>query len=133
MNELDKTTRDLLEKAPLEEPSKNFTASVMNQIMAEESPALVYKPLLSKRLMMGLAAAFIGMIAVNFLFADPAATTSAATTTVMEYLGLAGEYITGIFSGNSISPPIVWGAMGVLAIATLDMFLSRNKVTSHVA
>ena len=64
---LDDFLQKRLQEIPLESPSKDFTANLMNALSSEEtSKSISYVPLISKKVWLGIAAVFIGILCIPF-------------------------------------------------------------------
>lgn len=108
---LEQITNEWVEDAGLEQPSANFVRNVMDVIDAKATSKVVYRPLISVKAWMWVAALLIGSIALIYFLPE-------GQNRLFEGLDTASlPTINRPFSGVEISKNMVY------AIAFLALFL----------
>ncbi len=123
-NELnDKHTKKLLQKSA-EKPSKGFSASVMERIAAAKE-GIVYQPVFSKKTWFLIAAMFVGLLVVSFVFSSPSAEITGKAAEIKANAKAIIGTVNGFF--GSLSPTVVISVavLGLLFFA--DFFLKKKR------
>ncbi|MEL6812266.1 MAG: hypothetical protein AAFP76_13130 [Bacteroidota bacterium] len=115
-------TRKWVEEVGVEQPSPNFVNNVMKQIEMNTSMAKQYKPLVSKRTWLVVAAIVMAGIALVYIF--PSSEPAYLQAMLQEEI----PRIKSPFVGMEVSKTLVYG-IGCLALFLIQIpFLKRQFV-----
>lgn len=123
MKESDKNIENLIDKMmaedTLESPSIDFTSKIMTQVLvAEESKAINYKPLISKRSWMLISLSIIALVVYTSLFSGT------------EYsLGIDKSYtekFSALFSGIHFSKSIMYAFLVIPFMIMIQIGVLKN-------
>lgn len=109
---LDSFAKRHIQEIRLESPSKGFTGSVMNAITAAETGSVTYKPLISKKTWLFVAA---GIAAIFFIPFQKPENGGLLEKTGMDFSFFEKLSLSGVFDGVSL-PSVTFYAFLLFAI-----------------
>ncbi len=121
-------TDKLLKDSSLESPSINFTSQIMSQVEAiAQSDVTTYKPLISKRVWIGVAVAIVGVLIYSFF--GSASESEWLKSVDLSVLG--NNKITNALSEFSFSKTILYAAamfalMFAIQVTVLKGYFDRR-------
>jgi hypothetical protein len=106
--QIDAFLKKQLQDLPLESPSQNFTANIMDVIQQEESAASIqYKPLISKKIWFLVAAAITAIFFIPFQKTEG----SLLEKVSFDFSFLDQVKVSELFSGLSVSTTVFYGLL----------------------
>lgn len=117
--EIDNLIRKVIEKAPLESPSFDFTAQIIAQLEhAQQSEATVYKPLISKTAWLFIFGAVAAMLFYTFKDTAPQVTSSFR---VIDFSFLGSNKVLNTFSRLTFSNTVLYALLSLSVLLLIQV------------
>ncbi len=129
-NHIEKITDKLFKEMPLEIPSMDFTTNVMSQVETiAESDITTYKPLISKRVWMGIAVAIVGVLVYSFY-------GSAGESEFFKSLNLSivsDNKLVSVLSNLSFSKSIIYAATMFVIMFMIQVMVLKGYFNKRLS
>jgi hypothetical protein len=123
-DEFDDMMRELMQEAGLERAPGNFTQAVMGQIAAEQAiPKRTWKPIITRRGWVSIAAGVMVATVSAFLFLSPSKKPIPGKETVDQALSQAA----GLFENIQVPAILGLSLVAIMLLFALDQGLSRRQ------
>ncbi len=124
--QIDAFLKKQIQEIPLESPSKDFTQNLMGILTQEESKAIQYEPLISKRVWAGISALVTVFIA--FLLFNPFQKQegSLLEKVPIDFSFLDQISFSGLFDGLSVSNVTLYGLLLFSMMISIQVFYLKG-------
>lgn len=127
--QIDAFLKKQLQEIPLESPSKNFTSNIMDVLQEKESSiATLYKPLISKKVWIFVAAAIVAVFFIPFQKTED----SLLNKVSLDFSFLEKINLSGIFDGISISSTSAYVAFFFTIMIFIQVVFLKNHFNKRI-
>lgn len=129
--QLDAFLKKQLQEIPLESPSQNFTANIMDVIQQEESAVVIkYKPLISKKIWFVVAAA---VVAIFFFIPFQKKEGGLLEKVSLDFSFMDQINFSGAFSGLSVSTIAFYGLLFFAVMIFIQVVYLKGYFAKRIA
>ena len=121
----DDLTKKIVVSADLEQPSEDFTQTLMSKIEALPQRSLsIYKPVISKPMLYLLGLGFVGLILFLVLSSE---TTSLGWVDPIDFSFLSSFSLSGLFDGVEVSKTVLYSVVAFGAMLWIQVGLLKRR------
>lgn len=128
--DLEKLVDKIMEEAPLDAPSSDFTDSVMLKIQKAESPSLVFKPLIPKWVIT-IALGLLVFFGYYLIVQNPSIGENAMPYS--RYFGTVGSWLSDSLPQVQFSNKAIYVIFAIAAMIYIQTLLLKNYFNRRFA